>query len=85
MDTEQLELCSCFDCGCVQKSVQVSNANRSSTRAKKIVAMYVVMVAVSTTAIFFLEHASLLNAFRTALVAAVGKTIAANWVSGLFD
>lgn len=54
-------------------------------RLKKTLAMYCTMVAVSTCAIFFLEHASLLGAFRTALVAAIGKTFAANWVSGLFD
>ena len=56
-----------------------------SIKLKKAAAMYCTMVAVSTCAIFCLEHASLINAFRTALVAAVGKTLAANWVSGLFD
>ena len=48
-------------------------------------AMYCTMVAVSTLCIYWLEHATLFNALRTALVAAVGKTIAANWVSGIFD
>ena len=51
---------------------------------KKTVVMYCTMVAVSTIAICWLEHASCLNAFRTALVAAVGKTIAATWVSEWF-
>ncbi len=54
-------------------------------RFKKTLAMYVTMVAVSTCAIFFLEHATLAGAFRTALVAAIGKTFAANWVSSVFD
>ncbi len=58
---------------------------RSTNRLKRTVAMYFAMVAVSTCTIFMLEHVSLTNAFRTALVAAVGKTIAANWVSSLFD
>ncbi len=56
-----------------------------SRKSLKTVAMYCTMVAVSTLAICFLEHTSMLNAFRTALVAAIGKTIAANWVSGIFD
>ena len=56
-----------------------------SRKSVKMIAMYCTMVCVSTIAIYFLEHASLFNAFRTALVAAVGKTVAANWVSGIFD
>ena len=56
-----------------------------SIKLKKAAMMYCTMVAVSTGAIFLLEHASLVSAFRTALVAAIGKTFAANWVSGLFD
>ncbi|MEM9942359.1 MAG: hypothetical protein AAF939_12410 [Planctomycetota bacterium] len=51
----------------------------------KMLAMYLTMVVVSTTAIYLLEHSTLVNAFRTALVAAIGKTLAANWVSGIFD
>ena len=38
-----------------------------------MIAMYQTMVTVSTFAIYVLEHASLFNAFRTALVAAVGR------------
>ena len=56
-----------------------------SRKPLKVAAMYLTMVMVSTLAIYFLEHSSLFNAFRTALVAAIGKTIAANWVSGIFD
>jgi hypothetical protein len=56
-----------------------------SCKLVKTLAMYLTMVVVSTTAIYLLEHASLFCAFRTALVAAVGKTFAANWVSGLFN
>ena len=51
----------------------------------KTIAMYCTMVTVSTMAIYLLEHASLVSAFRTALVAAIGKTFAANWVAGIFD
>lgn len=56
-----------------------------SRKSLKMVVMYVTMVTVSTLAIYTLEHASFFNAFRTALVAAIGKTFAANWVSGIFD
>ncbi len=56
-----------------------------SKRLRKTMVMYTVMVAVSTGTIFWLEHASLLSAFRTAMVAAIGKTFAANWVSGFFE
>ena len=56
-----------------------------SRRPLKMLAMYLTMVTVSTFTIYMLEHASLFSAFRTALVAAVGKTVAANWVSGIFD
>ena len=61
------------------------SADWRSRKSVKMFAMYGVMVAVSTAAIFFLEHASLTNAFRTALVAAIAKTFAANWVSGIFE
>ena len=63
---------------------ELSEELRKSTWQKTAV-MYCVMVAVSTTAIFFLEHATFYNAFRTALVAAIGKTLAAIWISGFFD
>lgn len=69
-------------------TIETTVDQRTSWRSRKslkVVAMYLTMVAVSTGAIYFLEHASLLNAFRTALVAAVGKTLAANWVCGMFD
>ncbi len=56
-----------------------------SRKSLRMIAMYLTMVTVSTFAIYMLEHASLFNAFRTALVAAIGKTFAANWVSGIFD
>lgn len=56
-----------------------------SNRVAKTAAMYCAMVAVSTVTIYWLEHSALISAFRTAMVAAVGKTIAATWVSGLFD
>ena len=56
-----------------------------SGKVAKTLTMYAAMVVVSTSAICLLEHVSLFNAFRTALVAAIGKTFAANWVSGLFD
>ena len=64
-----------------------SDNGRSSAgrQLKKTLVMYAVMVTVSTSAIFVLEHATLSSAFRTALVAAVGKTFAANWVSSFFD
>ena len=60
-------------------------ASWRSRKLFKMIALYFTMVCVSTIAIYLLEHSSLLNAFRTALVAAVGKTVAANWVSGIFD
>ncbi len=85
MKANQFEVCSCFDCGCFARGKDSTSNAKTSSRLKKTLVMYAVMVAVSTTAIFFLEHSSLVNAFRTALVAAVGKTIAANWVSGLFE
>lgn len=59
--------------------------NWRSRKLLKTVAMYCAMVIVSTMAIYMLEHASLPGAFRTALVAAIGKTVAANWVAGIFD
>ena len=57
----------------------------ANPRTQKTITMYFVMVAVSTMIIFLLEHASLQSAFRTALVAAIAKTFAANWVSGIFE
>ena len=56
-----------------------------SKKSVKLVAMYCTMVAVSTLVIVIFEHSSILSAVRTALVAAIGKTLAANWVSGVFD
>ena len=67
-----------------QSQAKTSNSWRSRKSAKTV-AMYCTMVLVSTAAIYFLEHASLFNAFRTALVAAIGKTFAATWVAGIFD
>jgi hypothetical protein len=63
----------------------VARQVRPAKRWQRTVAMYFAMVAVSTCTIFLLEHVSLMNAFRTALVAAIGKTIAANWVASMFD
>lgn len=74
------QACSC--CFETEKSNFQMSAKR---RLAKIVAMYATMVVVSTLAIYFLEHASVLSAFRTALVAAIGKTVAATWVSHLFS
>jgi hypothetical protein len=56
-----------------------------SNRVFRAVALYSAMVVVSTIAIFFLEHATLVNAIRTALVAAIGKSVAASWVVQMFD
>ncbi len=82
-DTPALEsvVCECLIKG-ADRSVNVKSPTR---RIKKTVALYATMVVVSTCAIFLLEHATILNAFRTALVAAVGKTVAASWVTGYFD
>ncbi len=66
-------------------SVQSKPKNWRSRKSVKAGALYLTMVIVSTIAIYFLEHATFLNAVRTALVAAVGKTFAAYWVSGIFD
>lgn len=65
--------------------VKSKEALAKSKRFKKMVALYITMVAVSTIAIYFLEHASIMNAFRTALVAAIAKTVAASWVTSFFD
>lgn len=62
-----------------------SETSWRSRKYIKTLAMYFTMVCVSTIAIFLLEHSTFFNAFRTALVAAIGKTFAANWVSGIFD
>lgn len=67
----------------VEKTPVVSSWR--SRKSVKVLAMYCSMVTVSTMAIFFLEHSTLVNAFRTALVAAIAKTFAANWVSGIFE
>ena len=56
-----------------------------SNRFVKAAALYLSMVIVSTTTIFWLEHATLLHALRTALIAAVGKSVAASWVVQIFD
>lgn len=80
-----------FTCNCqMAQAPAISPATLSRSklinkRLQKTVALYLTMVAVSTVAIFLLEHATLLNAFRTALVAAIGKTVAANWVTSFFD
>lgn len=66
----------------IEKNSPLSWRSRKSV---KTLAMYCSMVTVSTLAIYFLEHASFVNAFRTALVAAIAKTFAANWVSGIFE
>ena len=68
----------------VQEKHTDNQAERHSRRWQRMIAMYVTMVIVSTLAIHFLEHASWIGAFRTAVVAAIGKTVAANWVSDFF-
>ena len=75
-------VCSCFP---EQESGGRQQVKSRTQALKKTVALYAAMVLVSTCAIYFLEHATILNAFRTALVAAVGKTVAATWVSSWFD
>lgn len=73
-------------CGVSQLSSVTSRERKSkASRLKKTAALYLTMVAVSTCAIFLLEHATILNSFRTALVAAVGKTFAASWVTSIFE
>ena len=62
-----------------------SHLKTRKSRWQRSVVMYCAMVAVSTAAIFFLEHATIANAFRTAVVAAIGKTLAANWVTEFFQ
>ena len=62
-----------------------ASKNWKSHNWVKPIAMYLTMVCVSTIAIYRLEHASVFHAVRTALVAAIGKTFAANWGSGIFD
>jgi len=52
---------------------------------KKTLAIYATMVMVSTITIAFLEHTSLVCALRTALVAALGKTIAVGIVGSYFE
>ena len=79
------EFVNCYELACQCKLEDSAKDSESKTRNwTKLFVMYIVMVAVSTLAIFLLEHSSLLNAFRTALVAAIGKTFAANWVSTFF-
>lgn len=68
-----------------KRSAVDSETTSKPRRMLKFVSLYATMVAVSTCAIFILEHATVYNAFRTALVAAVGKTFAANWVSSFFE
>ena len=69
---------------CCLENDSASGVRNSKKQLQKIIAIYITMVVVSTLTIFFLEDASLVSAFRTALVAAIGKTIAANWVSSFF-
>ncbi|MEL7498644.1 MAG: hypothetical protein AAFN77_13640 [Planctomycetota bacterium] len=64
---------------------QPATSHWRSKRFIKFIALYVTMVLVSTVAIYWLEHSTFINALRTAFVAAIGKTVAANWVSGIFD
>lgn len=52
---------------------------------KKTIAIYLTMVAVSTLTIALLEHVEWANAFRTAIVAALGKTLAVCVVGSFFD
>jgi len=72
-------------CICGTSDANSANEKSRSQRLKKTVALYATMVFVSTWAIFFLEHASIVGALRTALVAAVGKTFAATWVTSFFE
>ena len=64
---------------------QTNGPGKPRKRLTKTIALYCTMVVVSTLAIFLLEHATIMSAFRTALVAAVGKTLAAGWVMTLFE
>ena len=68
-----------------QNSGRAWMKNWRSNRWIKGLALYATMVCVSTCAIFFLEHATMVHAIRTALVAAVGKSVAASWIVQLFD
>ena len=72
-------------CTCCLENDKSNQKNASWLSLKKTLAMYLTMVCVSTLAIYLLEHASILSAMRTAVVAAIGKTIAANWVVSLFQ
>ena len=73
-------------CQCGQNEAPSIGLDKTkASLMKKTMVMYVTMVAVSTIAIFMLEHATILSAFRTAIVAAIGKTVAANWVSSIFQ
>ena len=72
-------------CTCSLQDESIVRKKSRSGRLKKTLALYLTMVAVSTLAIFWLEHASIFGAFRTALVAAVGKTVAASWVTSFFE
>ncbi|MFK7770454.1 MAG: hypothetical protein AB8B55_24805 [Mariniblastus sp.] len=64
---------------------EITGRSWRARKSLKMLALYCTMVCVSTVAIFLLEHATLTNAFRTAIVAAIGKTLAASWVSGIFE
>jgi uncharacterized membrane protein len=79
-------VCQCV-CNCLSELEEQEKPTSKShkKRLQKIMAMYATMVVVSTCAIFWLEHASIISAFRTALVAAIGKTFAAHWVSSFFE
>lgn len=67
------------------KCCRTDGGGKRKPRFSKTIALYCTMVVVSTLAIYFLEHASIASAFRTALVAAIGKTFAAGWVMTLFE
>lgn len=62
---------------CQQLPIGSQKSGWKKLIAGKTFALYFTMVLVSTLAIYFLEHASLLNAIRTAFIAAIGKTFAA--------
>ena len=72
-------------CNCCFESEKNTRKMSAKKRLARVIALYATMVLVSTIAIYFLEHASVFSAIRTALVAAIGKTVAATWVSHLFS
>ena len=84
MLTQMVDSCT-QACHCGLDSEKANSKMSTRKRVAKVVTLYATMVVVSTLAIYFLEHATVVNAVRTALVAAIGKTFAANWVSSLFN